>query len=80
MVTIANLTIRNVDEATHDRLRALAARHGRSVEAEVRGILAAAVDAPTRNVLLELQARTADVPTELDLPARRDLPREVDLP
>lgn len=37
------LTIRNVPEEVHRALRAQAARHGRSAEAEVRAILEAAV-------------------------------------
>ena len=35
-----SLSIRNLDPALHARLRARAAEHGRSVEAEVRQILA----------------------------------------
>ena len=37
---MATLTIRNVDDATHRGLRLRAAEHGRSVEEEVRRILA----------------------------------------
>lgn len=40
---MAVLTIRNVPAAVHHRLRARAAKTGRSMEAEVRVILAAAV-------------------------------------
>ncbi len=36
---MAVLTIRGLDEQTHARLRVEAARHGRSMEAEVRAIL-----------------------------------------
>lgn len=36
---MATLTIRNVDENTHKFLRQSAAKHGRSMEAEVREIL-----------------------------------------
>jgi len=36
---MATLTIRGLDPATHARLRVEAARHGRSMEAEVRAIL-----------------------------------------
>ncbi|MGH7089570.1 MAG: FitA-like ribbon-helix-helix domain-containing protein [Stellaceae bacterium] len=42
---MATLTIRNVDAAVKERLRVRAARHGRSMEAEVRSILSAAVAA-----------------------------------
>ena len=37
---MATLLIRNLDESVRGALRALAQRHGRSVEAEVRDILA----------------------------------------
>lgn len=40
---MAILTIRKVPDDVHRALRVRAARHGRSVEAEVREILAAAV-------------------------------------
>lgn len=38
-----SITVRNVPPAVHRALRARAARHGRSAEAEIRDILAAAV-------------------------------------
>jgi len=40
---MATLTIRNVDAAVKERLRVRAARHGRSMEAEIRSILSEAV-------------------------------------
>jgi plasmid stability protein len=36
---MATLTIRGLNDAVHSRLRIQAARHGRSMEAEVRAIL-----------------------------------------
>ena len=42
---MATLTIRNVDAGVKERLRVRAARHGRSMEAEARSILNAAVAA-----------------------------------
>jgi len=39
----ATLTIRNVDPAVKERLRIRAARHGHSMEAELRAILAEAI-------------------------------------
>ena len=39
VVNVATLTIRQLDDRTHARLRSRAAEHGRSVEAEVRDIL-----------------------------------------
>ena len=53
---MGTLTIRQLNERTHARLRRRAAEHGRSVEAEVRAILDAAVDLPEHNFLLSLRA------------------------
>jgi plasmid stability protein len=41
---MTTLTIRNVDTAVKERLRVRAARHGRSMEAELRAILADALE------------------------------------
>jgi plasmid stability protein len=41
---MATLTIRNVDSAVKEQLRVRAARHGRSMEAELRSILTDAVE------------------------------------
>jgi antitoxin FitA len=43
---VAALNIRNLDETVKRRLQVRAARHGRSMEAEVRAILAEAVREP----------------------------------
>jgi plasmid stability protein len=40
---VAQLIVRNLEDAVRERLRTLAARHGRSMEEEVRMILRAAV-------------------------------------
>ena len=48
---MAAITIRNLSEATHRALKARAAAHNRSTEAEVRSILDAAV-APADRVRL----------------------------
>jgi plasmid stability protein len=42
-ILMTTLTIRNVDPAVKERLRIRAARHGHSMEAELRVILAASV-------------------------------------
>lgn len=77
---MGTLTIRQLDERTHARLRGRAAEHGRSVEAEVRAILHAAVNLPERNILLSLHAAMADAGgVNLDVPSRTDHPRPVDL-
>ena len=77
---MSTLTIRQLDERTHARLRGRAAQHGRSVEAEVRAILDAAVGLPEQNFLLALRESVAPAGgVDLDVPPRTDQPREVDL-
>ncbi len=75
---MATLTIRGLDEDTKARLRMRAARHGRSMEAEVRSILEEALPAqrPSRGLGSRVHARFADVGgAELDLPRRSEMPR-----
>lgn len=57
------LTVRNLDEGTRQRLKAQAAAHGRSMEAEARAILAAAVT-PTKAVQTGLGSRIRALFTE----------------
>lgn len=77
---VGTLTIRQLDERTHARLRGRAAKHGRSVEAEVRAILDATVDLPEENFLLALRAAMSEIGgVELPLEPRTELPRPVDL-
>lgn len=74
------LTIRQLDERTHARLRGRAAEHGRWVEAEVRAILDAPVNRPERNLLLSLHATMAEIDgVDLEIASRTDRPRPVDL-
>jgi len=77
---VSTLTIRQLNEHTHARLRGRAAKHGRSVEAEVRAILDAAVNLPEENILLALHATFTEAGgVDLELPDRTDLPRPIDL-
>ena len=77
---MATLTIRQVDERTHALLRGRAARHGRSVEAEVRAILDSAVNRPSVNLLAALREVADEVGgVDLSIPQRTDAPRGVDL-
>jgi plasmid stability protein len=67
------LSIRNLDDRVKERLRIRAARHGRSMEAEVRAILTDAVaepgDAPGLfDVILDRFSALGGV--ELELPSR----------
>jgi antitoxin FitA len=63
---MATLTIRNVDEAHVERLRQRAVRNNRSLEAELRQLIAETVERPTTEELLALvdkiAAMTPDVP------------------
>lgn len=77
---MGTLTIRQLSERTHARLRGLAAKHGRSVEAEVRAILDSAVDLPEENILLALHNEIREIGgIDLPLPSRTDQPRPIDL-
>ena len=74
------LTIRQLDEHTHARLRSRAARHGRSVEAEVRAILDTEVGRPDVNILVALHDAVRQTGgADLEIPARTARPRAVDL-
>ena len=66
------LTVRDLDPEVKDRLRQRAARHGRSMEAEVRQILTAAVEAEDEPVDLvaDIRRHFAGVEVELELPDR----------
>ena len=70
---MAAITVRSLDDDVKHRLRVRAAEHGRSMEAEVRAILMAAVaeqDEP-KNWLLTLHERCAAIGgVELDIPPR----------
>jgi len=75
---MATLTIRGLDEEIHARLRIRAAQHGRSMEAEVRAILAEclAPHAPDFGLGSRIHARFAGLGgVDLDLPARDEPPR-----
>lgn len=74
---MATLTIRNVDEALKSSLRVQAARHGKSMEEEVRAILRQALMLRTQAGGLgsQLVNRFRDVAGELPLP-ERSLPRQ----
>jgi len=79
---MAALSIRDLDDEVRERLRIRAARHGRSMEAEIRAILADAVSEPTtsQGLLTTLLDRFADIGgVELELPPRAARARAADL-
>ena len=77
------LTIRNLDDDLKDRLRVRAAQHGRSMEAEVREIIRAAMEHDEDNVGLgtAIHRRFAKYGgVDLPIPPRDEYPRVPDLP
>lgn len=79
---MTTLTIRRIDDRVKQALRHRAARHGRSVEAEVRAILDQVLraDAPIeRGLGTRISERFADDQIDLGLPPRDEQARAVDL-
>ncbi len=79
---MAAVSIRDLDDQVKERLRIRAARHGRSMEAEIRAILADAVSEPDASpglfpTLLERFAELGGA--ELDLHPRATRTRAADL-
>ena len=70
---MAVMTIRNLDEEVRDKLRVRAALHGRSMEAEARAFLSAAVDSPIERSLLEVLGEMREI---LDGEELQILPRD----
>lgn len=80
---MAALSIRDLDDVVRERLRRRAAQHGRSMEAEVRDILTAAVadEEPADDLFSALTDRFARLGgVELDQPVRSTSPRAASLP
>lgn len=80
---MASLMIRDLDEAVKARLRVRAAHNGRSMEAEARAILRAALSEPgaRRGLGSRIHLRFADVEdVELVPPPRTESPRAADFP
>ena len=80
---MAALSIRDLDDTVKEKLRIRAARHGRSMEAEIRAILISAVteeggQTDLFSALTERFSRLGGL--DLDLPARATSPRGADLP
>jgi plasmid stability protein len=81
---MATLTIRNLDECIKAQLRIQAARHGRSMEEEVRTILRDAIEANQpalagQGLGSRIHAHFARVGgVELDLPIRTSQPTPAD--
>ena len=79
---MATLTVRDLDERLKTLLRVRAAEHGRSMEAEVRAILQAALSgqAPPEQLGSRIHGRFAVLKgVDLDIPNRMERPRSADL-
>jgi plasmid stability protein len=81
---MAAISVRDLDEDVASRLKVRAARHGRSMEAEVRAILTDAVVAredDQLNLAQVIRERFAAIGgVELEVLPRQDTPRAADLP
>lgn len=80
---MAAISVRDLNEDVAARLKVRAARHGRSMEAEVRAILTESLadDDDRPNLGQMIRERFAELGgVELDIPAREDMPRAADLP
>lgn len=67
---MANLSVRRIEQEVYERLQGRAARHGVSMEEEVRRILKRAVSAPDHLGALAVECFGPDHGVELELPAR----------
>ena len=73
---MASLTIRNLDNNIKTQLRLRAARHGRSMEAEARTILAQTLKAPEKeqNLAVAIHKRFESLGVEaLPIPTRQEV-------
>lgn len=80
---MATITIRDLDDELRANLRVRAARHGRSMEAEVREILRDTLSRPAAADRLgsRVRQRFAEVGgAELEIPERTERPRPATLP
>lgn len=81
---MAAISVRDLDDEVAARLKVLAAQHGRSIEAEARAILTAAVAAAEDerpNLAQAVQERFVTVGgVDLDIPLRSEMPRAARLP
>jgi len=69
---MADLLVRGVDDTLVQALKKRAGAHGRSQEAELRAILAAALLSPPRRKLAELLAAMPDVGVDADFQRRHE--------
>jgi antitoxin FitA len=83
VISVAAVSVRDLDDDVKERLRIRAARNGRSMEAEIRAILISAVAEPhpSDGMLSTLAGRFGSLGgVELDLPPRATPARAADVP
>ncbi len=61
---MANLTIRNLDDAVVEKLKARAKENERSLEAEIRVLLTETTERPSRKAFRKLAERISDMTPE----------------
>jgi antitoxin FitA len=73
------LTVRDLDPEVKEKLRRRAARHGRSMEAEARSILAAAVELDDEPVdfVGSIRKHFSGTGIKLELPDRKEAQRSI---
>lgn len=79
---MAAVSIRNLDDEVRERLRLRAAAHGRSMESEIRAILADAVSEPDESpgLLATLIERISEVGgVDIEVPERSSSARAANL-
>ena len=72
LLAMPDLLVRGVDDGLVQALKKRAGAHGRSQEAELRAILAAALQSPPRRNLAELLAAMPDVGVDADFQRQDD--------
>jgi plasmid stability protein len=83
VMAMATLTVRDFDDELKAGLRVRAAKHGRSMEAEVRAILRSALTKPSPQLggAARIRQRFADLDdAALPLPTRDEPPRAAEFP
>jgi antitoxin FitA len=81
-MAVSAVSIRNLDDRVKERIRLRAARHGRSMEAEMRAILTEAVREPgdEEGLVSALMHRFAELGgVELEIPPRTVRPRAAEV-
>jgi plasmid stability protein len=79
LISMAQLIVRNIEEAVVEALKREAAKHGRSAEAEHREILRQSLLKPPRRSLKSHLLSMPDVGEDGDFEIKRPRARRVDL-